>query len=157
MKHATQQHETNHYGRLLVMTVISFIAMYVLMYAMVDRLANVYSNFNQFYMAGLMAAAMVITELLVMGGMYPNKRLNALLIAAGVLALAASFAAIRQQTAIADRQFLKSMIPHHAGALLMCEQATLRDPDLIRLCESIEQGQQAEIDLMKAKLRELEK
>lgn len=157
MKHATEQHGTNHYGRLLVMTVISFIAMYVLMYAMVDRLANVYSNFNQFYMAGLMAAAMVIIELLVMGGMYPNKRLNVLLVAAGILALAASFAAIRRQTAISDRQFLKSMIPHHAGALLMCEQATLRDPDMIRLCESIEQGQQAEIDLMKAKLRELEK
>lgn len=152
-----QQHGTNHYGRLLVMTAISFIAMYVLMYAMVDRLANVYSNFNQFYMAGLMAAAMVIIELMVMGGMYPNKRLNALLIGAGVLALAASFAAIRQQTSIADRQFLKSMIPHHAGALLMCEQATLRDPDLVRLCQSIEQGQQAEIDLMKAKLREIEK
>jgi len=154
---AKEKHGTSHYGRLLAMTVISFIAMYVLMYAMVDRLANVYSNFNQFYMAGLMTAAMVIVELLVMGGMYPTKRLNVLLVVASVLALAASFAAIRRQTAIADRQFLKSMIPHHAGAILMCGQATLRDPDLVRLCESIESGQQAEIDQMKAKLHEIEK
>lgn len=147
----------SHYRRLLVMATVSFIAMYALMYAMVDRFANVYANFNQFYMAGLMTAAMVIIELLVMGGMYPNKQLNALLIAAGLVALIGCFAAIRQQTAISDRQFAKSMIPHHAGAILMCEQATLRDPDLVRLCQSIRQGQQREIEQMQAKLRELEK
>ena len=138
------------------MTVISFIAMYVLMYAMVDRLANVYPNFNQFYMAGLMAAAMVAIELVVMGGMYPSKRWNVLLIAASVAALAVFWILIRQQTAIAERQFLKSMIPHHAGAILMCQQASLQDAEVVRLCEGIVRGQQAEIDLMKAKLRELE-
>ncbi|HEX6641049.1 MAG TPA: DUF305 domain-containing protein, partial [Thermoanaerobaculia bacterium] len=69
MEHAAEGHgKKHHYGRLLVMTVISFIAMYVLMYAMVDRFENVYPNFNQFYMAGLMAAAMVAIELIVMGG-----------------------------------------------------------------------------------------
>lgn len=156
MEHAEQGHEPKHYRRLLVMTAISFIAMYVLMYAMVDRLANVYPNFNQFYMAGLMAAAMVAIELVVMGGMYPNKRWNVLLIAASVAALAVFWILIRQQTAIAERQFLKSMIPHHAGAILMCQQSSLQDPEVVRLCEGIVQGQQAEIDLMKAKLRELE-
>lgn len=59
-----------HYGRLLVMAVLSFISMYVLMYAMVNRLANVHANLNQFYMAGLMAAAMVIIELALMGAVY---------------------------------------------------------------------------------------
>ena len=147
----------SHYGRLLVMTALSFIAMYILMYAMVDRIANVYPNFNQFYMAGLMTAAMVIIELLVMSGMYPSKRLNALLLLVSVVALAGFFGLIQKQTAISDRQFLKSMIPHHAGAILMCEQASLHDPELVRLCESIKRGQQGEIDQMKAKLRELEK
>lgn len=147
----------SHYGRLLVMTVISFIAMYVLMYAMVDRIANVYPSFNQFYMAGLMTAAMVIIELLVMSGMYPNKRLNAALLAASVVALGAFWFAIRQQTAIADRQFLKSMIPHHAGAILMCKEATLQNPELVRLCQGIVAGQQEEIDQMKSKLGELKK
>lgn len=148
---------SSHYGRLLIMTVISFIAMYVLMYAMVDRIANVYPSLNQFYMAGLMTAAMVVVELLVMGGMYPSKRLNVALIAASVAALAAFFGLIRQQTAISDRQFLKSMIPHHGGAILMCEQASLHDPELVRLWESIKRGQQAEIDQMKTGLRELER
>jgi len=77
-KHASSR---SHYGRLLVMTILSFIAMYILMYAMVDRIANVYPNFNQFSMAGLMTAAMIIIELVVMGGMYSNKKLNAALVA----------------------------------------------------------------------------
>ena len=99
MEHAPERHgNRSHYGRLLVMTVISFIAMYVLMYAMVDRFANVYPSFNQFYMAGLMAASMVAIELVVMGGMYPNKKLNVVLTAASLIALAAFWIFIRQQT-----------------------------------------------------------
>ena len=124
---------------------------------MVDRFANVYPNFNQFYMAGLMAAAMVAIELVVMRGMYPNSRLNVLLIAVSLIAVAVFCTLIRQQTAIGDRQFVKSMIPHHGGAILMCRQATLQDAELVRLCEGIVRGQQSEIDQMNAKLRELDK
>ena len=39
-----------------MMTVLSFIAMYALMYAMVDSFESVYANLNQVYMAGLMTA-----------------------------------------------------------------------------------------------------
>ena len=155
--HGSMNMNRGHYGRLLVMSVVSFIAMYILMYAMVDRLANVYPNFNQFYMAGLMTAAMVIIELLVMSGMYPNKRKNVLLLTVSAVALAGFFAAIQKQTAISDRQFLRSMIPHHSGAILMCGEASLSDPELVRLCESIKSDQAREIALMKSKLRELKR
>lgn len=143
-----------HYGRLLAMIALSFVSMYVLMYAMVDALDNVFPNLNQFYMAGLMAAPMGIIELVLMRSMYPNKRLNALIVAASVVALVLFWVAIRQQAAIADRQFLKSMIPHHAGAILMCEQAPLRDPQTQRLCDRILKSQSEEIALMKTMLRE---
>jgi hypothetical protein len=52
-----------HYGLLLVMAVLFFLSMYILMYAMVDRVSNVYPNLNQFYMAGLMTAPMLVIEL----------------------------------------------------------------------------------------------
>ena len=39
--------EANHYGRLLAMLGLSFACMYALMYAMVDRFANVVPNINQ--------------------------------------------------------------------------------------------------------------
>lgn len=44
------------------------------------------------------------------------------------------------------------MIPHHAGAILMCEEARLQNPEIRKLCESIISGQQAEIAQMKALL-----
>ncbi|MGH6865672.1 MAG: DUF305 domain-containing protein [Methyloceanibacter sp.] len=145
----------NHYIRLAGMAVLSFISMYVLMYAMVDHVANVYPNFNQFYMAGLMAAPMVLIELALMGGMYPNKTLNIIIAVVSALALIAFFIFIRQQTAIFDRQFLKSMIPHHAGAILMCEEASLEDAEIKQLCKSITYSQQSEIDQMKTILDRL--
>jgi hypothetical protein len=62
-----------HYVQLAIMTALSFISMYVLMYAMVNRFANVYSNLNQFYMAGLMTAPIVVIELALMRAVYDNK------------------------------------------------------------------------------------
>lgn len=47
------------------------------------------------------------------------------------------------------------MIPHHAGAILMCEEANIQDPEIKKLCEEIKLSQQREIDQMKAKLNEL--
>jgi uncharacterized protein (DUF305 family) len=79
-----------------------------------------------------------------------------LIAAMSLVALAIFWISIRQQAAIADDQFLKSMIPHHAGAILMCENAPLRDAELKALCENIISSQQAEIAQMKAKLQEAE-
>lgn len=142
----------NGYLRLAVMLLVSFVAMYVLMYAMVDVAANAVPNVNQAYMAGLMTAPMLVLELLLMGSMYTNKTANKLLVVTGLLALGGCWWAIRSQAAISDDQFLRSMIPHHAGAILMCNQANLKDPELLKLCEGIVRSQQDEIDLMQSKL-----
>jgi uncharacterized protein (DUF305 family) len=156
-----QNHEAkghmHHYRKLVIMAVLSFVAMYILMYAMVNTFSNVFMNVNQFYMAGLMASPMVIIELVLMGSMYRNKKLNLLLIAIGTVLLIVFFALIRMQAAVGDKQFLKSMIPHHAGAILMCKEANIKDPEIKKLCEQIGSSQQSEIEEMKAKLSELEK
>lgn len=129
--------------------------MYILMYAMVNTIDNVFNNFNQFYMAGLMTAPMVLIELFVMRSMFPNKQRNALIIAVSIVAALVFFLLIRQQAAISDKQFLRSMIPHHGGAILMCEQASIVDPEIEELCGTIISGQQTEIDQMKAILQRL--
>ena len=67
---------STHYRHLLIMAGLSFVSMYILMYSMVDRISAVYPNFNQFYMAGLMTAPMVLIELTVMRAMYHDKRWN---------------------------------------------------------------------------------
>ena len=132
------------------MAVLSFIAMYALMYSMVNTFRDIYPNFNQLYMAGLMTAPMVLIEIVLMEVMYKNKKLNIIIAAVCVLVGLLFFLGIRQQTAISDKEFLRSMIPHHSGAILMCREADITDPDIKSLCQTIMEGQQQEIDQMRA-------
>ena len=146
------QHEAQHgqpYRKLAIMTALSFISMYILMYAMVDQFANVLPNLNQVYMAALMTAPMVAIELALMGAMYPSKPMNLSLMAGAAIVLVGAFALIRTQGAVGDREFLRSMIPHHAGAVLMCEHAQISDPSIRTLCASIVTSQREEIAQMK--------
>ena len=145
------------YKKLLLMVLLSFVAMYVLMYSMVNTFSNAIPNVNQFYMAGLMTMPMVIIELAVMGAMYRKKKLNAAIFAASSIILVCFFLGIRYQAAVGDKQFLKSMIPHHGAAILMAGKANIKDPEIKKLTEQIISSQQAEIEQMKAKLKEMEK
>ncbi len=148
-----QTHQ-GHYGRLLLMMALSFLAMYALMYAMVDQWANVYNYVNQFYMAGLMAAPMLLIELWLMSSMYPDRRRNLILAGVTVAFMLFCWWGIRTQAAVTDRQFIRSMIPHHAGAILMCEENRLKDPELVKLCQEIITSQKQEIAQMKQLLAE---
>ena len=146
--------DQNHYLRLVGMIVLSFISMYALMYSMANSFADVYNSLNQVYMAGLMTAPMVVIELWLMSSMYKQKRLNAVVIAVSITAGILFFTFIRQQTLISDRQFLRSMIPHHSGAILMCEEASIQDQRIKDLCKEIIASQRREIDQMRALLEE---
>ncbi len=151
-----QEHKhDNSYKSLFIMAAVSFASMYVLMYAMVDKFANVIPNINQFYMAGLMAAPMIVIEIILMRQMYKNKKLNILILAGSVVLLGVFFAGIRLQAGVNDRQFLKSMIPHHAAAVLMCQKTEIQDEEIKQLCNGIVSGQQQEIDQMKTILERL--
>ena len=140
--------EMNHkdsYKKLGWMMLLSFVVMYILMYAMVDQLENVIPNINQFYMAGLMASPMIIIEIL-----------NKILLAIGLVLLVGFWFGIRKQTGVGDVQFLKSMIPHHAGAILMVEESSLQNPEVKKLADDIIKAQNKEIEFMKSKIEELE-
>jgi uncharacterized protein (DUF305 family) len=140
------------YRRLMLMAALSFMSMYGLMYMMVDRIQNIYPHVNQFYMAGMMVAPMIILELVLMSPMYPNKRRNMALLATSAVFGVLCIAGMRTQTGVTDEEFMKSMIPHHAGAILMCQEAPLTDSSIQELCRTIVASQQREIDWMKGKL-----
>lgn len=149
MDHAGEHAHTSHYMKLAVMVGLSFIYMYALMYAMVNTFSDVFNNVNQFYMAGLMAAPMAIVELVLMKSMYQNKKMNMTIYAVSALATLLFWFGIRSQTGVGDSQFVRSMIPHHSGAILMCQEANILDPELKTLCGQIVKGQQEEIDQMR--------
>ena len=123
-----------HYRMLALNLAISLAIMYLVMFAMIWTLREFVQNLNFFYMALMMWAPMGSLMLLTMGMMYKNKKLNAALHVVFTVIFLLSFAAIRQQGLIGDRQFARSMIPHHSGAILMCEQASLSDQELQQLC-----------------------
>ena len=153
----TQDMSNKMYMKFALMILLSFIAMYILMYAMVDNFSNVFPNVNQFYMAGLMTMPMVILELIIMGGMYMKKKLNIAIIIIGCVLGLGFYMGIREQVSVGDRQFLRSMIPHHAAAILMVEKASLTDPEIKKLAQGIISAQEKEIAQMKAKLNEMKK
>jgi uncharacterized protein (DUF305 family) len=47
------------------------------------------------------------------------------------------------------------MIPHHSGAILMCERSTITDQEIIELCGEIVQTQEEEIAQMEAILQRM--
>jgi uncharacterized protein (DUF305 family) len=141
-----------HYGTLATMAAIHFVAMYVLMYAMVNTYQQVVPNNNTLYMAALMTSPMLLMEVLLMRGMYPDRGKNAVVILAGLVLLIGAFAAIRKQALVGDEQFLKSMIPHHSGAILMCRESSLSDQRVLDLCRGIVESQKREIEEMESLL-----
>lgn len=130
------------------MTAASAVVMFLLMYLMIDTLADFYFNLNTLYMTAAMVAPMTMIMLAMMGHMYENKRLNLLIQAACAVVFIGSIAVVRTQTTIGDRDFLTSMIPHHSGAILMCREASLTDPEIIALCREITVSQRREIEQM---------
>jgi uncharacterized protein (DUF305 family) len=141
---------TRPYPMLALNLLLSLAIMYLVMFAMIDGWADFHNNLNTFYMALAMVAPMGALMLLTMGHMYENRRLNLVLylVFAGLFAI--GFGATRLQAGIGDVQFLRSMIPHHSGAILMCREATLADQEIIDLCGRIQRSQRAEIDQMNA-------
>ena len=139
-----------HYRTFALNLIISAVIMYFVMFTMIYGLSDFYNNLNMAYMAIMMAAPMGMLMLVMMGSMYNDRRLNLVLLGGFALLFALAFWGMRAQVLVGDRQFLRAMIPHHSGAVLMCERASLKDPEIKQLCSQIIVSQKEEIAKMKA-------
>ena len=150
MGHEMNEKNMNGYKKLAISLAINTVIMFLLTYVMIDTMDHFRININRIYMALIMAAPMGIVMLLVMRSMFKNKQLNTILFAAFGIAIVLLFFLMRTQTPVGNVQFLQSMIPHHSSAILMCEQSTITDPEIVSLCEDIVQTQEEEIAKMNA-------
>lgn len=138
------------YRKLALISAVHLVVMFLLTYALLASGDHFYPNVNRLYMAILMVAPMVVIMLTTMRSMFQNARLNRLIIGTvAVLFLLVLFLA-RSQTPVGNGQFLRSMIPHHSSAILMCERAGVTDPEIDRLCRQIIRSQKEEIAQMQA-------
>jgi hypothetical protein len=134
---------------------IDFVVMYLVMYTMIATLGHFYLNLNNVYMTLMMVAPMAVVMLVSMRSMFPSRQANWAIVIVALAVFGISFWGMRSQLAIGNAEFVRSMVPHHSGAILMCREASLTDPELIALCDGIITGQQSEIDQMQAILQRL--
>ena len=125
------------------------ILMYLIMFTMIYSFEEFIQNINFVYMAIMMASPMVVMMPLMMPAMYPDRKLNLFIYFGSAALFVLAFVGIRAQLLVGDTQFLRSMIPHHSGAILMCERAKLTDPEIKALCGDIIRSQKQEIAQMK--------
>jgi len=104
-----------------------------------------------------MISAMAVVMILMMGKMYPSKKVNTGIMIGGIVVFALMLAALRSQTPIGDVQYMKAMIPHHSSAILTSERANIKDPEVKKLAEDIIKAQRKEIAEMEAAIERLEK
>lgn len=150
MQHHAGQQSNGSYKELMIELAIDFVIMYLVMYTMIAVLSDFYLNINNVYMTLMMVAPMAVVMLVAMRSMFPSNRMNLAIIVGAVVVFAASFIAMRTQAAVGNEQFLRSMIPHHSGAILMCQQSKITDPEISALCDQIIGSQKKEIAQMKA-------
>lgn len=136
------------YRHFSIELLVEAIIMLFVMYSMVDTIDHVYLNTNNLYMTLTMVAPMALVMLIAMRHMFMNKRLNLILYIVFTVIFLGSFYATRTQALVGDKQFLRAMIPHHSGAVLMCREAKITDPEIIDLCKTITESQTREINQM---------
>ena len=146
--------EPNHYLRLAIELAIDFVIMYLVMYTMIRSLDHFYNNINNVWMTLMMVTPMALVMLAAMRSMFPSRKRNLLVIAGALIVFGVSFYGMRTQLAVGDEQFLRSMIPHHSGAILMCQEASITNPEIKALCGEIVASQRREIEQMKAILKQ---
>ncbi|WP_436096852.1 DUF305 domain-containing protein [Bosea sp. LjRoot237] len=120
---------------------------------MIATLAHFHLNLNNVYMTLMMLAPMAVVMLVSMRSMFPSRRINLAICVGAIAIFLVSFIGMRTQAGVGNAEFLRSMIPHHSGAVLMCEQASVTDPEIVALCRSIIESQQKEIAQMQAILQ----
>lgn len=143
----------NPYARLGIALGVSLVLMFLLTMSLIDTVDHFHLNLSNFYMALIMVAPMGIVMLLVMWGMFPNRTANLVLLAGFTLLFIGSFALGRASVFIGDEQFLRSMIPHHSRAILICQESEIGDPEIVELCDTIVRTQLEEIRQMEEILR----
>lgn len=138
------------YAKFGVILLVSLGLMWVLSMSMVRSINHFYFNLSNFWMALVMVAAMAVVMVVGMWSMFKNTKVNIALLAGFVLLFVGAFALGRTETFVGNEQFLKSMIPHHSRAILVCQESNITDPEIVELCETIVQTQQEEISQMQS-------
>lgn len=139
-----------------IVLAVDLVVMFALTYAGVNAFDEIFLNLNRFYMAIIMVSAMAVIMVAAMWRMLRRPAVNIAILGVADVVFAGSFAMLRTETGVGNKQFLKSMIPHHSIAIHTCENADITDKEIIDLCGEIVDSQRREIDQMRDILQRLD-
>ncbi|MDQ3142122.1 MAG: DUF305 domain-containing protein [Bacteroidota bacterium] len=149
--------KTGTYKKFMIMLIISFFIMYSVMFFNVEKFDHIFLSTTRLYMSLLMVTPMALLMLILMRKMYPDKKINTIIILSSLLVFVLSLTFLRTQTPIGDKQYMKAMIPHHSSAILTSKHANIKDPEVKELSQKIIKSQEEEIAQMKAILERMDK
>src|SRR5690348_14793343 len=99
-KQNMQSMSSMSYKKFTVVMLISFFIMYFVMFLNMDKVDHYHTSATRIYMALLMVSPMAVVMMLMMGKMYPDKKINTLIIIGSIVFFAVILAALRTQTPI---------------------------------------------------------
>ena len=133
------------YLRFGAMIATSMVFMYGVMYLNTFELAHVRWSETRLFMTLLMGSTMAIIMLGFMLGMYKNRRVNMVIVAASLVLFGLGTWLVRSQTTVQETSFMSAMIPHHSIAILTSERSELEDVRVCELALEIIEAQRREI------------
>jgi uncharacterized protein (DUF305 family) len=155
-KHHDMEGAMSPYRKHALMTAVSTVIMFGLMYLNTYQLDHVFFSQTRAWMAVVMGAVMSIVMLLFMWKMYPNRSANLAILGGSALAFALSLYLVRSQATVDDVSYMRAMIPHHSIAILTSSRANIRDPRVRKLADGIIATQKKEIGEMKELIADLD-
>ena len=145
------------WGRFAAMIATSTVIMFGLMYQLVYAADHVMFSVNRLMASLVMACVMSVVMLAFMWSMYKDAKTKiAVVVVAGLLGVLL-LAFNRNQSAIDDTRFMKSMIPHHSIAINNARKATISDPRVRKLADQIIESQVREIAEMKLLIHDIDR
>lgn len=136
------------YVRFALTLLASLAAMFLISLEQIRSMDHFYLNASNLYIALTGTGAMGLIMFVAMRRMFPDRNRNIVLVGALAVMLGGGFTLARTELFVGDKGFLDSMIPHHSRALLVCEESTITDPQIIDLCKGIIESQTREITEM---------
>ena len=110
----------------------------------VDKLSDIRFSLNDIYMVGLMKGWMLFFM-----GLWYSYTKGAIY---GLIVVLVFYLAIRYQIFVSEKDYLNGMIPHHSMAIHMSKRLKEKENSVQPLLDSIINGQEQEIELMKQRL-----
>jgi hypothetical protein len=145
------------WSRFAGMIAISVIVMFFLMYQLVYSFDHVFFSVNRLIASLVMGCVMTVVMLGFMWSMYRGMTTKATVLVIAAVAGLVLLAVNRSQAVISDTTFMKAMIPHHSIAINNARKASISDPRVRRLADSIIESQIREIAEMKLLIEDIDR